>query len=96
MNIHFSESVGKNCYNLWQSYGAICVHCGCCSDDEIKRTEARIKLHEELLEHDKNFDNWFDDLRELQEENIRKNIEWGERKIKEYKQKLAKLKGEKC
>ena len=85
----------KPCYATIWSYGEICVGCGCCSNDPMTRTQARIAYHKELLYNDKHFDNWFPDdpeLYELQKKNVAANIEWNNAKLKELRAELRKLK----
>lgn len=88
-------SAKKNCYATMQSYGEICVGCGCCSSDPLTRTQARIEYHKELLYNDKHFSRWFKDdpeLYELQKKNVAANIEWNNAKLKELRAELRKLK----
>ena len=85
-----SIAVNKRCYNLYESYGEICVGCGCCSSNKQKRLEARIALHKRLIENDRTFDQWCDDpdLRALQERNIAENIAFSEKAIAKYEAEL--------
>lgn len=41
--------VSENCWNLEASGGAICVGCGCCSEDPIERCESRIQVLQERI-----------------------------------------------
>ena len=91
---HIEISASKDCYNLAESYGEICVGCGCCARDKKERYEARLALHERLLERLKDFDDWayeYPDLMELQKKNVAEDIKYHKRKIDEYKQALAEL-----
>ena len=88
------ESAKKNCYALSWSFGEICCHCGCCSDDPVERVKARIHYHEEELKQDENFDQWFFDdpeLLKMQKDNVVSNIKYHRGKIAEYKEELKHL-----
>lgn len=41
--------VSGNCWNVEASGGAICVGCGCCSEDPIERCESRIQVLQERI-----------------------------------------------
>lgn len=88
-------SVSEDCINR-NSYGVICVLCGCCSrnsnyKDRIIRT---IKYYKECLEEQYNFNRWSDDgyLKKIQERNVKSNILYFKRKIRMYKKILKTLK----
>ena len=82
--------VNKNCWNHLDSYGEICVGCGCCQKDTTKRRKARLDVLKRWLEESENFDNWSDDeqLREIQEKNIADDIRYYKRKIRYYEKML--------
>ena len=61
MEAHICYSVTKKCWNPYDSFGEICVGCGCCSDDPIKRAEARLKVSKDQLEDRRKFDMWDED-----------------------------------
>lgn len=87
---HICYGVSDDCINIY-SYGEICVRCGCCEaeePDEKKRIANQIEYYSERLEEEKNFDNWDDDekRRKIQEKNVKENIEYFEKKIKELKE----------
>lgn len=90
MTGHISIAVSKNCYNLYDSYGEICVGCGCCSSNKKKRLMSRIELHKRLIKQEQEFDNWCDDpdLRALQERNIAENIAYSMLAIAKYEAEL--------
>lgn len=90
MKIHIDYAVKKNCWNLFDSYGEICVGCGCCSPDMKTRYESRISCLERWLDEQEHFDNWIEGLEELQEKNRRKNIKQIKRKLRYYKRKTWK------
>ena len=92
MYIHISRSVQKNCWNFHDSFGEICVGCGCCSKDKKERYESRIRCLEYWLKEQLEFDGWTDGWREIQEENIKANIRYYKRRLRYYRQKIAELK----
>lgn len=92
---HICYSVTDKCWNLIDSYGMICVHCGCCEDDKLTRYKARIRTLESWLDEQYNFDQWDDEygLRELQEKNVKSNIRSFKRMLRYYKGKLKEMEG---
>ena len=90
MSGHISIAASKRCYNLYESYGEICVGCGCCSSNKRKRLEARLELHKRLLKHEQEFDGWAidSDVRAIQERNVELNIEHEMKKIAQYEAEL--------
>ena len=91
MGMHIDVFCGKNCWNLIDSYGEVCVGCGCCSKDKKKRYESRIRCLEEWLKEREEFDDWDEGWRELQEENIKSDIRYFKRRLRYYKKGLEKL-----
>ena len=83
--------VRKNCWNLYDSYGEICVHCGCCAKDKMARYKARLRVLERWLEDQYAFDMWDEDesLRKVQEQNVKANIRSFKRMIRYYRQRLG-------
>ena len=83
----------RNCYALGYSYGEICVGCGCCSTNKLKKTKARIKYHEWELDRFRNFADWDDDpeFADTQRKNVAASIEWLESKLNELREQLAEL-----
>ena len=91
---HIAFSTRSDCWNKYDSYGMICVHCGCCSPDKKERLTARLDLSLRQLEWERNFSEWADDpdLIELQKKNMKLNqIYWG-RRARYYKAELQKMK----
>lgn len=86
-------SVEDNCWNFRDSYGEICVRCGCCSNNKKIRYRARIKCLEHWIKEEKHFDRWADnkDLRALQERNIKSNIKCYRRQLRYYKKRLSEV-----
>ena len=93
MTMHISYSVKKKCWNSYDSYGEICVHCGCCSADPLERAKARLAICEEQLEERQKFDVLDDDpkWREVQEKNVKSDIRYFKRRIRYYRQRVAAL-----
>lgn len=93
MSGHISFSIQDNCYNIWETYGGICVWCGCCTKDRIKRTKSRLKLFERMLDESLNFNQWDDDpeLRAIQGKNVASDIKWARRRVAYYRKRLAEL-----
>lgn len=89
MNIHFDFQCRKNCWNLYDSYGEICVGCGCCSSDKKVRYESRIRCLERWLKERQEFDDWIDGFEEIQKKNIRDDIRYYKRRLRYYRQKIA-------
>ena len=91
MTIHVDFAVRKNCWNLYDSYGEICVGCGCCSSDPRERCEARLKVTERMLKEQLDFDDWMEGWEETQRKNIKANIAYFKRRIRYYKKRLQEL-----
>lgn len=90
MSGHICFAVNDNCWNIYDSYGMICVHCGCCSKDTKTRQKARLELMERRLAEYEAFDGWDDneEMRKLQEKNVASIIRYFKRKIRHYRNKL--------
>lgn len=96
-DIHVDFACSEKCRNPFESYGMICVGCGCCSEDKLTAAKALLALHERLLDEAENFDGWFHDdpeLMEIQKKNVAANIEWSEEKIAEYRKIIEELEEE--
>ena len=93
MTIHLDFAVRKNCWNLYDSYGEICVRCGCCSADPIERAKARLEVCERWLQERLKFDDWNEGLEEIQRKNIADDIKYYKRIIRYYKNRLKELEG---
>ena len=88
--MYIDFGVNENCYNPLESYGEICVGCGCCSKDLKERTESRLALYQRLLDRCVNFHNWVDDprVRAIQEKNIKIDKKIYKRRIRYYEKRL--------
>lgn len=85
------EQVLDKCWNLYDSYGEICVHCGCCSKDKAKRYKARIEaIKGWIWEHE----NWYkpdDTWLDCQMENRRETFRHWRRMLRYYEKKLDEM-----
>lgn len=90
---HVDFAVKKKCWNLYDSYGEICVCCGCCAEDKKTRYESRIECLERWIAEKKDFRYWADDpeLRKVQERNIAEDLKYWKSRLWYYRNKLAKL-----
>ena len=95
MNAIIDVGIKSNCWNLYDSYGEICVGCGCCSKDPLKRAKARYKVAQREIERLEAFDKWNQNpkMRELQEKNIKTNLKTFRRMIRYYKKRIKELEG---
>ena len=86
-------AVSEKCWNLRDSFGQICVGCGCCSDDNKTRYESRLACIERWIKHEEVFDLWDDDpaMRELQERNRAENLRHYRIQRKYYRYMLKKV-----
>lgn len=93
MEAHICFAAKDDCYNPYASYGEICVHCGCCSNDPKTRAEARLAMYERLLEDRLQLDLWSEKpyLKALQEKNIKAEIRRAKRHIAYYQRRVAHL-----
>ena len=94
MDFHIDAQVSSKCWNLYDSYGEICVHCGCCSKDPLTRYNARIDVLLRRIEHCVTFDEWSTDstLRVIQETNIATDLRLYRAQLRYYKKRLKELK----
>lgn len=105
--IHICHRAEPDCYNICESYGEICVHCGCCAKETGKRHQSRLALHRRLKkEAQDKLRRWLQALKEgpeamdkanlfdpdLQIKNCRKDIKWNDKKIKYYKTLIKRRK----
>ena len=93
MKVHICRSVSERCWNLYDSYGEICVGCGCCSPDPVERATARLEVSKQQLEDFLHFDGWMDGIEELQRKNNRENIKYARRHVRYYTKRLKELEG---
>jgi len=89
---HICFSITKDCINP-DSYGEICVGCGCCSKDKKIRYPARLKLYQDDLERQLNFSHWIKGWIRIQKRNRKLNITYCKRRIAIYKRLVEGLEG---
>ena len=95
MTVIIDTPIIDKCWNLYDSYGEICVHCGCCSKDPLTRYNARIEVLLRWIEQCETFDGWIADssLKAIQEKNIARDLKAYRRKLRYYKKKMERLNG---
>jgi len=80
----------KDCYNPYESFGEICVGCGCCSDDPEEKFKARIALADRMIEELSNIGD-YDSLHPIQIRNIKKGLSKWEKRRTKFQKKLKEL-----
>lgn len=82
--------VMKKCWNPYDSYGEICVHCGCCNKDKRARYMARFKLCKRKIEELENVTLWDDDpeWKAIQEKNIKSNLRYFKSRMRYYMKRM--------
>lgn len=90
IDVILDEGVKKDCWNLRDSYGEICVHCGCCDEDLKVRTESRVRTLEIWIEELESFDEWDEDplRRAFQEDSIQDDLKTYKQQMRYYKKRL--------
>ena len=85
-------AINDKCWNMYDSYGEICVGCGCCSKDKAVRQKARYEFCKRRIEDAESFDDWFDDdrLRAIQEKNVKSTLKYYRRLLRYYQKKVSK------
>lgn len=84
MYLHISFTATEDCINL-NSYGAICVRCNACGRfDKDKQKESALKMWQQKLQEEYEFDGWVAGFEDIQKENIAANIEYIKGKIAEF------------
>lgn len=84
--MHISYSVSDDCKNPDAFH--ICYRCNACGRiNPDTMLQDRLQVYENCLEEQKTFNRWFDDeeMRKLQEGNMKENIGYFEKKIAETK-----------
>lgn len=94
MQINSDMSTDRDCMNS-ESYGEICVSCGCCSRNSNyrNRTIRRIRYYRDRMKEIENFQEWSENpsLRGREKKNVRQNILYCQRKFRLYKKILKTL-----
>ena len=91
MIAYIDEQARHNCWNLHDSYGEICVHCGCCEKDKAKRYKARLKTVKGWIWQKENWYKPDDSWEEYQIKNRRDSIRQLKRIQRYYEQKVKEL-----
>lgn len=83
MEAFISRSAVQGCINPY-SFGEICVGCNACGRfDKDTQKECALKIYKQQLKEQYEFNDWIEGMEEIQRKNIKSNIEYLERKIKE-------------
>ena len=87
-------AVKNNCWNLFDSYGEICVHCGCCAKDPIERTKSRIEVTKEHLQYwEKMLGDKYIEDKQIKN-NYKRDIAYCKKRLRYYEKRLMELKHE--
>lgn len=85
------EQVRNECWNLYDSYGEICVHCGCCAKDMVTRYKARIEAIKGWIWQQENWYKPDETWEEYQHENRRKKMRHWRQQLRYYEKKLERM-----
>lgn len=89
MKNYVDESVTDDCFNGFESFGVVCVHCGCCAEEPSIRYRARLELFERELKYFQNFQySDVDSIAEIQKSKVNETIEYINERIKYYGEKV--------
>lgn len=94
MFVNVCYGISNDCVNFYESYGEICVHCGCCASknpDARNRYKKQLILYKRMLDRELNFDNWYEPFIETQKKNVKRNIIYFKRAIRRKKKVLKTL-----
>ena len=84
------EQARNECWNLYDSYGEICVHCGCCAKDKVTRYKARIEAIKGWIWQQENWYKPDETWEEYQHENRRKKMRHWRQQLRYYEKKLER------
>jgi hypothetical protein len=87
--LYLDQQVARNCWNLQDSYGEICVKCNCCGGfDKDSMYTSRLRVVRRWLKEDKAklADPFYQTA--LQQKNIRIDIRRFQRQIAYYERKV--------
>ncbi len=91
MIAHIDTPVRKNCWNTLDSYGEICVHCGCCAKDKATRYKARVATIKGWIWQKQNWYKPDDTWEEYQRDNWKESIRLMRRQLYYYQKKLREM-----
>jgi len=87
--MHLDFAVNKDCLNLMDSYGEICVKCNCCGRfDESTKLEAQLRTLKKHLQENRDFNDWFEECEEIQRANVAANISYLEEEIRKVEEQI--------
>ena len=89
--MHISQQIRKNCWNLYDSYGEICVHCGCCSKDKATRYKARVETIKGWIWQKENWYKPDETWEDYRVKNWRDSIQHMKRQLRYYEKKVMEL-----
>jgi hypothetical protein len=88
-HIFLDQQVARNCWNLYDSYGEVCVKCNCCGGfDKDSMYTSRLRVLRRWLKEDKAKlpQSLYQSV--IQQKNIRTDIRRFQRQIKYYEKKV--------
>ena len=91
MIVCIDEQVKDKCWNLYDSYGEICVHCGCCARDKATRYKARVDAIKGWIWEQENWYKPDETWEEYQHKNRRKKLRHWKRLLRYYENGLNGL-----
>ena len=91
MAIFIDTAVSENCWNQLDTYGELCVRCGCCAKDKRTRYESRLRCLNDWIDDRMNFDNWIPGEEEIQKKNISISLKSFKRMRRYYLRKLKEV-----
>lgn len=74
-----------SCWNGAESYGVICVHCGCCAEDQIEQARNRLKVLKQRLNEEYKTKRKFNKVETIRY--LSKEIEHYQKVLKEVQKK---------
>ena len=86
--MYIDKQVSERCWNTYDSYGEICVHCGCCSKDKATRHKARAEAIRGWLWQHENWYKPYDTWEEYRLKNRRDTIRHWKRMLRYYERAM--------
>ena len=91
MIVCIDEQVQDKCWNLYDSYGEICVHCGCCAKDKATRYKARVDAIKGWIWEQESWYKPDETWEEYQRKNRREKMRHWKRLLRYYESGLSGL-----